>query len=528
MAFFGRFTERAQKALLYAQEEARSIGHNYVGTEHLLLGLLREEGGAAAKVLADLGMEIDKMREYIVRLVGKGNFNFSEGFGYTPRTKRVMELSFYEARNLGHNYVGTEHLLLALIREGEGVAARIMKDAGVDLAKVRALVMKILQEEGTETHQGGSPSGKSDTPNLDQFGTDLTEMAREGKLDPVIGREKEIERVVQILSRRTKNNPVLIGEPGVGKTAVAEGLAQRIAEGNIPELLKGKRVVTLDLSGMVAGAKYRGEFEERLKSVMAEIKESKDVILFIDEMHTIIGAGAAEGAIDASNILKPALSRGEIQAIGATTLDEYQKHVEKDSALERRFLPVMVGEPSVEETIQILRGLRDRYEAHHKVRISDEAIESAATLSDRYITDRFLPDKAIDLIDEAASRLRLQTYTVPPDLKNLEKQLEDIRKEKEEAVANQNFEKAAQLRDQEQKVKSEIEAEQTKWKTSHATGTGIVGEQEIAEIVSSWTGVPVVKLTEEESDRLLNMEEILHKRVIGQDEAVHAVARGGA
>jgi ATP-dependent Clp protease ATP-binding subunit ClpC len=502
-----------------------SIGHNYVGTEHLLLGLLREEGGAAAKVLADLGMEIDKMREYIVRLVGKGNFNFSEGFGYTPRTKRVMELSFYEARNLGHNYVGTEHLLLALIREGEGVAARIMKDAGVDLAKVRALVMKILQEEGTETHQGGSPSGKSDTPNLDQFGTDLTEMAREGKLDPVIGREKEIERVVQILSRRTKNNPVLIGEPGVGKTAVAEGLAQRIAEGNIPELLKGKRVVTLDLSGMVAGAKYRGEFEERLKSVMAEIKESKDVILFIDEMHTIIGAGAAEGAIDASNILKPALSRGEIQAIGATTLDEYQKHVEKDSALERRFLPVMVGEPSVEETIQILRGLRDRYEAHHKVRISDEAIESAATLSDRYITDRFLPDKAIDLIDEAASRLRLQTYTVPPDLKNLEKQLEDIRKEKEEAVANQNFEKAAQLRDQEQKVKGEIEAEQTKWKTSHATGTGIVGEQEIAEIVSSWTGVPVVKLTEEESDRLLNMEEILHKRVIGQDEAVHAVAR---
>jgi ATP-dependent Clp protease ATP-binding subunit ClpC len=525
MAFFGRFTERAQKALLYAQEEARNIGHNYVGTEHLLLGLLREEGGAAAKVLADLGMEIDKMREYIVRLVGKGNYNFSEGFGYTPRTKRVMELSFYEARNLGHNYVGTEHLLLALIREGEGVAARIMKDAGVDLEKVRALVMKILQEEGTETHQGGSPSGKSDTPNLDQFGTDLTEMAREGKLDPVIGREKEIERVVQILSRRTKNNPVLIGEPGVGKTAVAEGLAQRIAEGNIPELLKGKRVVTLDLSGMVAGAKYRGEFEERLKSVMAEIKESKDIILFIDEMHTIIGAGAAEGAIDASNILKPALSRGEIQAIGATTLDEYQKHVEKDSALERRFLPVMVGEPSVEETIQILRGLRDRYEAHHKVRISDEAIEAAATLSDRYITDRFLPDKAIDLIDEAASRLRLQTYTAPPDLKNLEKQLEDIRKEKEEAVANQNFEKAAQLRDQEQKVKEEIEAEKTKWKTSHATGTGIVGEQEIAEIVSSWTGVPVVKLTEEESDRLLNMEEILHRRVIGQDEAVHAVAR---
>ncbi|HZJ56747.1 MAG TPA: ATP-dependent Clp protease ATP-binding subunit [Clostridia bacterium] len=525
MAFFGRFTERAQKALLYAQEEARSIGHNYVGTEHLLLGLLREEGGAAAKVLKDLGMEIEKMREYIVNLVGKGNFNFSEGFGYTPRTKRVMELSFYEARNLSHNYVGTEHLLLALIREGEGVAARIMKDADIDLEKIRGLVMKILQEEGTETHQGGSPGGKTDTPNLDQFGTDLTVMAREGKLDPVIGRENEIERVVQILSRRTKNNPVLIGEPGVGKTAVAEGLAQRISEGNIPELLKGKRVVTLDLSGMVAGAKYRGEFEERLKSVMSEIKESKDIILFIDEMHTIIGAGAAEGAIDASNILKPALSRGEIQAIGATTLDEYQKHVEKDAALERRFLPVMVGEPSVEETVKILYGLRDRYEAHHKVRISDEAMESAATLSDRYITDRFLPDKAIDLIDEAASRLRLQTYTTPPDLKNLENDLEDIRKEKEEAVANQNFEKAAQLRDREQKVKGEIEAEKNKWKTSHATGTGIVGDHEIAEIVSSWTGVPVVKLTEEESDRLLNMEEVLHKRVIGQEEAVHAVSR---
>ena len=375
---------------------------------------------------------------------------------------------------------------------------------------------------GTETHQG-LPSGKSDTPTWTSSERILPRWPGRANWT-VIGREKEIERVVQILSRRTKNNPVLIGEPGVGKTAVAEGLAQRIAEGNIPELLKGKRVVTLDLSGMVAGAKYRGEFEERLKSVMAEIKESKDVILFIDEMHTIIGAGAAEGAIDASNILKPALSRGEIQAIGATTLDEYQKHVEKDSALERRFLPVMVGEPSVEETIQILRGLRDRYEAHHKVRISDEAIESAATLSDRYITDRFLPDKAIDLIDEAASRLRLQTYTVPPDLKNLEKQLEDIRKEKEEAVANQNFEKAAQLRDQEQKVKGEIEAEQTKWKTSHATGTGIVGEQEIAEIVSSWTGVPVVKLTEEESDRLLNMERS-STRGNRSDEAVHAVAR---
>lgn len=522
MAFFGRFTERAQKALLYAQEEARNMGHNYVGTEHLLLGLLREKDGAAAKVLADMGMDLDKMRNYIVQLVGKGNYNFNEGFGYTPRTKRVMELSFYEARNLGHNYVGTEHLLLALIREGEGVAARILKDANIDFEKIRTQIMQMIQEEGGEIQ--GTSKGKSNTPNLDQFGTDLTELAREGKLDPVIGRDKEIERVIQILSRRTKNNPVLIGEPGVGKTAIAEGLAQRIVEGNIPELLKGKRVVTLDLSGMVAGAKYRGEFEERLKSVMEEIKQAKDIILFIDEMHTIIGAGAAEGAIDASNILKPALARGEIQAIGATTLDEYQKHVEKDAALERRFLPVMVGEPTVEETIQILHGLRDRYEAHHKVRITDEAIEAAATLSDRYITDRFLPDKAIDLIDEAASRVRLKSYTAPPDVKNLEKKLEDLRKEKEEAVANQNFEKAAQLRDEEKKVRDQIESEKEKWKKSYADNQ-IVGEQEIAQIVSSWTGIPVVKLTEEESERLLKMEEILHKRVIGQDEAINAVSR---
>ena len=523
MAFFGRFTERAQKALLYAQEEARNMGHNYVGTEHLLLGLLREKDGAAAKVLTDMGLDLDKMRNYIVQLVGKGNYNFNEGFGYTPRTKRVMELSFYEARNLGHNYVGTEHLLLALVREGEGVAARILKDANIDFEKIRGQIMQMVQEEGGESQS--TPRGKSNTPNLDQFGTDLTELAREGKLDPVIGRDKEIERVVQILSRRTKNNPVLIGEPGVGKTAIAEGLAQRIVEGNIPELLKGKRVVTLDLSGMVAGAKYRGEFEERLKSVMEEIKQAKDVILFIDEMHTIIGAGAAEGAIDASNILKPALARGEIQAIGATTLDEYQKHVEKDAALERRFLPVMVGEPTVEETIQILHGLRDRYEAHHKVRITDEAIEAAATLSDRYITDRFLPDKAIDLIDEAASRVRLKSYTAPPDLKNLEKKLEDLRKEKEEAVANQNFEKAAQLRDEERKVRDEIEAEKEKWKKTQAAGNQMVGEQEIAEIISNWTGIPVVKLTEEESERLLKMEETLHRRVIGQDEAINAVSR---
>jgi ATP-dependent Clp protease ATP-binding subunit ClpC len=524
MAFFGRFTERAQRSLIYAQEEARSLGHNYVGTEHLLLGLLKEGEGAAAQVLKRLGIDIGKVRQQVENLVGKGNYNFTEGFGYTPRTKRVMELSFYEARNLGHNYVGTEHLLLSLIREGEGVAARILKDSGVDLQKAREQVIKALKEEGIETHQAVSKE-KSDTPTLDQYGTDLTYMASEGKLDPVIGREKEIERVMQILSRRTKNNPVLIGEAGVGKTAVAEGLAQRIQEGNVPELLKGKRIVTLDLPGMVAGAKYRGEFEERLKTIMAELRRTGDVILFIDEMHTIIGAGAAEGAIDASNILKPALARGEIKAIGATTLDEYQKHVEKDPALERRFQPVMVGEPSHDEAVQILFGLRDKYEAHHKVRITDDAIKAAVDLSDRYITDRFLPDKAIDLIDEAASRVRLQTFTAPPDLKELEDKLENLMKEKEEAVMNQNYEKAAQIRDEEQKCKDQIENMKTNWSRKSTANAETVGEEEIAQIVSSWTGIPVKKLTEQETERLLNMESILHSRVIGQEEAVRAVSR---
>lgn len=524
MAFFGRFTERAQRALIYAQEEARNLGHNYVGTEHLLLGLLREEEGAAAQVLKSLGMDSKKIRELVENLVGKGSFNFTEGFGYTPRTKRVMELSFYEARNLGHNYVGTEHLLLSLIREGEGVAARILKDSGVDMQHVREQVVKALKEEGMESHQSKNKA-KSETPTLDQYGRDLTDMASEGKLDPVIGREKEIERIIQILSRRTKNNPVLIGEAGVGKTAVAEGLAQKIQEGNIPELLKDKRIVTLDLAGMVAGAKYRGEFEERLKNIMQEIRKAANVILFIDEMHTIIGAGAAEGAIDASNILKPALARGEIQAIGATTLDEYRKNVEKDPALERRFQPVMVGEPAKEETEQILFGLRDRYEAHHKVRITDEAIKAAVDLSDRYITDRFLPDKAIDLIDEAASRVRLQSITAPPDLKELEGKLEDLMKEKEEAVMNQNYEKAAKIRDEEQKIKDQIEERKSNWSRKSTAHTEMVGEDEIAHIVASWTGIPVNKLTEGETERLLNMEEVLHNRIIGQKEAVNAVAR---
>ncbi len=524
MAFFGRFTERAQRALVYAQEEARGLGHNYVGTEHLLLGLLREGEGLASRILGELGVDSGKVKSQVEALVGRGNFSYSEGFGYTPRTKRVMELSFYEARNLGHNYVGTEHLLLALIREGEGVAARILKDLGVDLQNAREQVMKTLKEEGGDLRRSAERQ-KTNTPTLDQFGRDLTDMAHEGKLDPVVGREKEIERVLQILARRTKNNPVLIGEPGVGKTAIAEGLAQRIIDGNIPELLRDKRVITLDLSAMVAGTKYRGEFEERLKTVMDEIRKANNIILFIDEMHTIIGAGAAEGAIDASNILKPALSRGEIQTIGATTLDEYRKHVEKDPALERRFQPVMVGEPSKEEAVQILFGLRDKYEAHHKVRITDEAINAAVELSSRYISDRYLPDKAIDLIDEAASRVRLQAFTPPSDLKELEEKLEALKKEKEEAVMNQNYEKAAKVRDEEQKIRNQIQEEKETWKNESTTNAEVVGEEHIAHIVSSWTGIPVKKLKEEEAERLLKMEEILHKRVIGQAEAVRAVSR---
>ncbi|NMA96345.1 MAG: ATP-dependent Clp protease ATP-binding subunit [Clostridiales bacterium] len=522
MSFFQRFTERAQRALVFAQEEAKGLGHNYVGTEHLLLGLLREDGGVAARALKDMGIEIDTVKGQVDALIGKGNFAFDSGFGYTPRTKRILEMSFHEARNLGHNYVGTEHLLLALIREGEGVASRILKDAGVDQQSLRGQVIKMLKDDSTKAGKQQGAKGSA-TPNLDKFGRDLTHMAREGKLDPVVGRSKEIERVVQILSRRTKNNPVLIGEPGVGKTAVAEGLAQHITDGNIPELLKGRRVVSLDMSSMVAGAKYRGEFEERLKTVMEEIRKAEDIILFLDEMHTIIGAGAAEGAIDASNILKPALSRGEIQAIGATTIDEYRKHVEKDAALERRFQPVMVEEPSKEEAIEILMGLRDRYEAHHKVRIVDEAIFAAVNLSDRYIRDRYLPDKAIDLIDEAASRVRLQAFTPPSDIKELQERLEDLKKEKEEAVNNQNYEKAAQIRDEEKRIEEQMGEEKSKWK--RADDENIVGEEDVASIVSSWTGIPVVKLTEDEAERLIDMENILHKRLIGQDEAVGAVSR---
>jgi len=523
---FGRFTEKAERAINYSQESAIALGHNYVGTEHLLLGLVREGTGVAARVLQSQGVTEDKVLKAIEELIGRGQELVQQPLGFTPRTKRVLELSFREARRLGHNFIGTEHLLLGIMKEGESVAVRILMDLGVDPQKLLSEIVKILKEEAPgATGEPRNGAGYGNTPTLNQFGRDLTEMAREGKFDPVIGRDKEIERVIQILSRRTKNNPCLIGEPGVGKTAIAEGLAQKIVEGNIPEMLKDKRVVTLDLSSMVAGAKYRGEFEERLKKALDEIRKAGNIILFIDEMHTIIGAGAAEGAIDASNILKPSLARGEIQVIGATTLDEYRKHVEKDAALERRFQPIIVGEPSEEEAVQILRGLRDKYEAHHRVKITDDAIEAAVKLSARYITDRFLPDKAIDLIDEAASRVRLKSFTAPPDLKKMEEQIEKLGKEKEEAIRCQEFEKAARIRDQEQSIKSQLEKAKNDWFQKHHIKTDTVTEEEIAEIVSSWTGIPVKRLAEEEAERLMKMEEILHKRVIGQDEAVKAVAK---
>ena len=519
-SLFGGFTERAQRALGYAQEEARAMGHNYVGTEHLLLGLLRDPGDVVARVLGKR-VGVESVREQILRLIGKGEFQFNESFGYTPRTKKILEMSRYEAKNLGNSYVGVEHLLLALIREQESVAARVLADLGVNAAKARDALIASLTD-GTQT--GAQGDGK-ETPALNQFGRDLTKQAAEGELDPVIGRATEIERIVQILSRRKKNNPVLIGEPGVGKTAVAEALAQRIFDGTVPEMLKGKRVVMLDMGSMVAGSKYRGEFEERLKTALQEVRDAGNVILFIDEMHTLIGAGAAEGAIDAANILKPCLARGEIQVIGATTLDEYRKHIERDAALERRFQPVTVGEPSKEECIAILHGLRDRYEAHHKVGITDEAIETAVMLSDRYITDRFLPDKAIDLIDEACSSVRIKNFTAPPDMKELEDKLEALRKEKEEAIRNQDFEKAAGVRDEEQNLRVTIEGTKKKWEESAQVASLSIGKEDVAQIVSLWTHIPVTSLTEDESKRLLRLEEELHKRVIGQEEAVAAVSR---
>lgn len=525
MGIFDRFTERAQKVMVYAQEEAVRLNHNYIGTEHILLGLLREGEGIAAQVLKNKGVDLEVIRNSTEELVGNGQESFTQILGYTPRTKTVLEYSLNEARALGQNFIGTEHLLLALIREGDGLAASMLKGMGLSSEGVVQEILTLLNEEPKAKKMQKTQNENPNTPTLNKYGRDLNEMARDGKLDPVIGRDQEIERMIQILSRRTKNNPVLIGDPGVGKTAIAEGLAQKIYEGNVPESLKDKRVVTLDLSSMVAGAKYRGEFEERLKNVMIEIKEVGNVILFIDEMHTIIGAGAAEGSIDASNILKPALARGEIQAIGATTMDEYKKHIEKDSALERRFQPVTVGEPSKEEALQILEGLRDKYEAHHKVKITDQALHAAVELSDRYITDRYLPDKAIDLMDEAASRVRIKTFTAPPDLKKLEDELAGLEKEKSEAISLQDYEKAAKVRDREAEIRTQLESQKRSWSDKAHSADSVVGEQEVSTIVSSWTGVPVTKMAEEESQRLLNLENILHSRVIGQEEAVAAVAK---
>ncbi len=523
---FGRFTEKAQRVILLAQEEARRLGHDFVGTEHLLLGLVREGGGIAAKALMRLGIDLNRVRGEVEKEIGRGRGAPDGEIGFTPRAKKVvLELTAEEARALGHNYIGTEHILLGLIREGEGVAAKVLANLGADLEKVRQQVLHLLGGQVSGTPSAARARSRSNTPALDTFGRDLTSLAKEGKLDPVIGREKEIERVIQILSRRTKNNPVLIGEPGVGKTAIVEGLAQRIVEGKVPEILRDRRVVTLDLAALVAGSKYRGEFEERLKKVMEEIRNAGNIILFIDEMHTIIGAGAAEGAIDAASILKPALARGELQCIGATTLDEYRKHVEKDAALERRFQPIMVEEPTPEEAIEILRGLRDRYEAHHRVEITDAAIEAAVRLADRYVTDRFLPDKAIDLVDEAASRVRLRSFVPPPNLKEKEKRLEELQKEKEAAVQSQEFEKAARLRDLEQKLRQELEREKEQWEKRKLSEKSTVTEADIATIVSSWTGIPVQRLAMEESERLLHLEEELHKRLVAQDEAVSAVAR---
>lgn len=526
---FERFTEKAIKVIMLAQEEARRLGHNFVGTEQVLLGLIGEGTGVAAKTLKSMGVNLKDARIEVEKIIGRGSGFVAVEIPFTPRAKRVLELSWDEARQLGHNYIGTEHLLLGLIREGEGVAARVLENLGVDLNKIRSNVVKMLGETKPQAVSSGAgsstSSGKAKTPSLDEFGMDLTLAAQELRLDPVVGREKEIERVIQILARRTKNNPVLIGEPGVGKTAVAEGLALRIVNGEVPDILDGKKVIQLDMGLLVAGTKYRGEFEERLKKIMDEIRQAGNIILVIDEMHTLIGAGAAEGAIDAANILKPALSRGEIQVIGATTLDEYRKYVEKDSALERRFQPIIIEEPSVDETIEIIKGLRPKYEDHHKLNISDEAIVAATKLSHKYITDRFLPDKAIDVMDEASSKVRLQVSSLSPEGKELDKELRELIKEKENAIRNQEFEKASQLRDDEAEMKDRIRELSAKWREEHEANKPTVNEEQIAEVIATMTGIPVTKLTEGESDRLLKLEDTLHKRVIGQSDAVVAISK---
>ncbi|MDO8879353.1 MAG: ATP-dependent Clp protease ATP-binding subunit [Coriobacteriia bacterium] len=525
---FERFTEKARRVVVYAQEEARMLNQNYIGTEHLLLGLIREHDGIAAKALESLDISLEDVRQQVEELIGRGTYVPTGHIPFTPRAKKVLELSLREALQLGHNYIGTEHVLLGLIREGEGVAAQVLLNLGADLEKVRSAVIQLLsgyygkQSEPGEERRGGRGA---DAALLDEFGRNLTRAAADGKLDPVVGRDQEIERVMQILSRRTKNNPVLIGEPGVGKTAVVEGLAQRIADDEVPETIRDKQLYTLDLAALVAGSKYRGEFEDRLKKLMKEIRERGDIILFVDEMHTLVGAGAAEGAIDAASIIKPALARGELQTIGATTLDEYRKYVEKDPALERRFQPIMVGEPSVAETVEILKGLRDRYEAHHRVSITDAAIDAAATLADRYISDRFLPDKAIDLIDEAGSKMRIKMMTAPPGVREVDERLKQVRQEKEAAIEAQEFEKAAALRDREKQVIAEKRAMEDEWRKPEVQRVVEVTEREIADVVSMWTGIPVASLTEEETEKLLRMETSIHERIVGQDEAVTAVSR---
>jgi len=527
---FNRFTERARKVIILAKEEARRFNHDYIGTEHILLGLIREGEGVAAAVLQKMGLSLETIRLEVEKLVQPGPSTQILGdIPFTPRAKKVLELAAEEARSLGHNYIGTEHILLGLIREGEGVASQVLMNLGLDFERARNEVITLL---GSTIPGFGQPQARTKTPALDAFGRDLTQLAKEDKLDPVIDRKNEIERVIQILSRRTKNNPVLLGEAGVGKTAIVEGLAQAIIAGNVPEVLRNKRIVVLDLALMVAGTKYRGQFEERIKAVMEEIKRSKDVVVFIDELHTLVGAGAAEGAIDASNILKPALSRGEIQCIGATTLDEYRKYIEKDAALERRFQTIMVDPPSVEQTIEILKGLRDRYEAHHRVKFTDEALEAAAKLSDRYISGRFLPDKAIDLIDETGSRSRLNVLVVPSEIKELENKVEKLRKEKEEFIKSQNFEKAAALRDQERQVRRELEKISREWNAARDKMIPEITAEDVAKIVAQWTGIPIFRLEEKESEKLLKIEQELHKRVIGQEEAIktiaHAVRRSRA